>query len=216
MWAFACSDLASTLAMPKGQTNVLEELFLSVNYPEMQELGILGDKIRNPEILDEGLLIEVYISVIFNLASITVVVFLVFALILDIHYFDFYKRNHSYRKRAGARVPRSEPIVPNRGTLSSRSPLVRDPLVKLTWGTLGITPEMHDILYGWVLFQQFIETEELQLLDQANLQVQKVLSDNYKEGTTEQFDKNHLYPAAPPLTRYKETMFLDEEVDERF
>ncbi|GKE20303.1 hypothetical protein Tco_1431815 [Tanacetum coccineum] len=29
--------------------NVLEELFSSVNYPEMQELGILLDKIRNPE-----------------------------------------------------------------------------------------------------------------------------------------------------------------------
>lgn len=40
-------------------------------------------------------------------------------------------------------------------------------------------------------------------------------------------EKNHLYPAAPPLTRYKETMFpiakkkvvenllLDEEVDEK-
>ncbi|GJR89196.1 protein unc-13 homolog isoform X1, partial [Tanacetum coccineum] len=33
----------------KRQANVLEELFSSVNYPEMQELGILLDKIRNPE-----------------------------------------------------------------------------------------------------------------------------------------------------------------------
>ncbi|PWA83832.1 Mammalian uncoordinated homology 13, domain 2 [Artemisia annua] len=33
----------------KCQANVLEELFSSVNYPEMQELGILLDKIRNPE-----------------------------------------------------------------------------------------------------------------------------------------------------------------------
>ncbi|KAI7728449.1 hypothetical protein M8C21_000154, partial [Ambrosia artemisiifolia] len=31
------------------KANVLEELFYSVNYPEMQELGILLDKIRNPE-----------------------------------------------------------------------------------------------------------------------------------------------------------------------
>ncbi|KAD6454901.1 hypothetical protein E3N88_09607 [Mikania micrantha] len=151
MWAFACSDLASTLAMPKGQTNVLEELFLSVNYPEMQELGILGDKIRNPE-----------------------------------EHADYLK------------------------------------LVKLTWGTLGITPKMHDILYGWVLFQRFIETEELQLLDQANLQVQKVLSDNYKEGTTEQCTDN-----LECIISDKETMFpivkkkvlggvlLDQEVDEK-
>ncbi|KAL8239847.1 hypothetical protein R6Q59_016414, partial [Mikania micrantha] len=61
------------------------------------------------EILDEGQLIEVYISVIINLASITVV-----------EHADYLK------------------------------------LVKLTWGTLGITPKMHDILYGWVLFQRVL------------------------------------------------------------
>ncbi|GJZ90384.1 mammalian uncoordinated homology 13 protein [Tanacetum coccineum] len=33
----------------KRQANVLEELFSSFNYPEMQELGILLDKIRNLE-----------------------------------------------------------------------------------------------------------------------------------------------------------------------
>ncbi|KAD4177978.1 hypothetical protein E3N88_26569 [Mikania micrantha] len=34
--------------------------------------------------------------------------------------------DHSYRKRSSGRVPRSESDVPNRGTVSFRSPRVRD------------------------------------------------------------------------------------------
>ncbi|XP_059444572.1 protein unc-13 homolog [Corylus avellana] len=57
-------------------------------------------------------------------------------------------------------------------------------LIKLTWPTLGITQKMHNALYGWVLFQQYVGTDEAVLLEYALLELQKVLSaenDNQKE-----------------------------------
>ncbi|XAR70329.1 hypothetical protein NMG60_11027149 [Bertholletia excelsa] len=57
-------------------------------------------------------------------------------------------------------------------------------LIKLTWSTLGINQKLHDALFGWVLFQQFVRMDEAVLLDYAILEVQKVLSaetDNEKE-----------------------------------
>lgn len=38
-------------------------------------------------------------------------------------------------------------------------------LIKSTWPLLGITQKLHDVLYGWVLFQQFVRTEEAMLLE---------------------------------------------------
>ncbi|XP_024311465.1 uncharacterized protein LOC100837541 isoform X2 [Brachypodium distachyon] len=46
--------------------------------------------------------------------------------------------------------------------------------VKLTWPILGITQQLHDILYAWVLFQKFIQTGENLLLKQIGLQIQKL------------------------------------------
>ncbi|KAL3331290.1 hypothetical protein AABB24_034886 [Solanum stoloniferum] len=40
-------------------------------------------------------------------------------------------------------------------------------LIKSTWSLLGITQKLHDVLYGWVLFQQFVGTEEAMLLEYA-------------------------------------------------
>ncbi|GKE05642.1 hypothetical protein Tco_1397660, partial [Tanacetum coccineum] len=76
--------------------NVLEELFSSVNYLEMQELGILLDKIRNPEewniIMTPTERTEVLLAI---------------------------RQEHADHLK----------------------------LVKLTWGTSGITQKMHDALY---------------------------------------------------------------------
>lgn len=60
-------------------------------------------------------------------------------------------------------------------------------LIKLTWSTLGITQKMHDALYAWVLFQQFVGTNEVALLDHAIAEVHKVLS------TTDNKEKEELY-----------------------
>ncbi|XP_057764080.1 protein unc-13 homolog isoform X2 [Salvia miltiorrhiza] len=49
-------------------------------------------------------------------------------------------------------------------------------LVKLTWSMLGITERLHHTLFAWVLFQQFVTTEEAILLDHAIHEVEHVLS----------------------------------------
>ncbi|VVA30182.1 PREDICTED: LOC109707713 isoform [Prunus dulcis] len=49
-------------------------------------------------------------------------------------------------------------------------------LIKMAWPTLGITQKIHDALYGWVLFQQFVATDEPVLLEYATLELQKIIS----------------------------------------
>ncbi|XP_004300761.1 PREDICTED: uncharacterized protein LOC101300350 [Fragaria vesca subsp. vesca] len=49
-------------------------------------------------------------------------------------------------------------------------------LLKLTWSTLGITQKMHDAIYLWVLFQQFIGTDEALLLENATVELQELIS----------------------------------------
>ncbi|WCJ26202.1 hypothetical protein M5689_008037 [Euphorbia peplus] len=60
-------------------------------------------------------------------------------------------------------------------------------LIKLTWSTLGITKQVHNALYGWVLFQQFVETAEETLLEKAVLELQKVLCVEDTEGKEEEY-----------------------------
>ncbi|XP_076897631.1 protein unc-13 homolog isoform X1 [Bidens hawaiensis] len=170
----------------KRQANILEELFSSVNYPEMQELGILLDKIRNPEewniIMTPADRAEVLLAIRQVASS------------LSSMWGSSHTQGGSNYWNAGyhLNIRLYERLLFGVFDILDEGQLIEEhadylKLVKLTWGTLGITQKMHDALYGWVLFQQFIETEELQLLDQANLQVQKVLSDSYKEGTEEQY-----------------------------
>ncbi|KAG6428684.1 hypothetical protein SASPL_112937 [Salvia splendens] len=54
-------------------------------------------------------------------------------------------------------------------------------LVKLTWSMLGITERLHHTLFAWVLFQQFVTTEEAILLDHAIREVKHVLSADIKD-----------------------------------
>ncbi|MCD7447586.1 hypothetical protein HAX54_032204 [Datura stramonium] len=49
-------------------------------------------------------------------------------------------------------------------------------LIKSTWPLLGITQKLHDVLYGWVLFQQFVGTEEAMLLEYAVRKVRNIPS----------------------------------------
>ncbi|XP_020084796.1 uncharacterized protein LOC109707713 isoform X3 [Ananas comosus] len=58
---------------------------------------------------------------------------------------------------------------------------------EFTWSTLGITQKLHNVLYAWVLFQQFIKTGEFLLLKLAVLEMQKVLSHKNDEGTEEAY-----------------------------
>uniref|UniRef100_A0A0A0L2K3 MHD1 domain-containing protein n=2 Tax=Cucumis sativus TaxID=3659 RepID=A0A0A0L2K3_CUCSA len=60
-------------------------------------------------------------------------------------------------------------------------------LVKLTWSILGITPEIHSVIHGWVLFQQFVKTDEISFLDSAMVELQKIASSKNNEGKEEQY-----------------------------
>ncbi|KAF8097003.1 hypothetical protein N665_0297s0013 [Sinapis alba] len=48
--------------------------------------------------------------------------------------------------------------------------------MKSIWPTLGITENLHNAVYGWVLFQQFVSTGEPSLLGSAIQELQKVTS----------------------------------------
>lgn len=170
----------------KRQANVLEELFSSVNYPEMQELGILLDKIRNPEewniIMTPAERAEVLLAIRQVASSLS-----------SMHATSHSEGGSSYWS-AGyhLNIRLYERLLFGVFDILDEGQLIEEhadylKLIKLTWSTLGITQKIHDALYGWVLFQQFIETEEMPLLDKANLQLQKVVSANYKEENEEQY-----------------------------
>ncbi|KNA18539.1 hypothetical protein SOVF_069820 isoform A [Spinacia oleracea] len=50
-------------------------------------------------------------------------------------------------------------------------------LVKMTWSILGITQIIHDALYSWVLFKQFVQTEREDLLEYTTIQMKNILAD---------------------------------------
>ncbi|XP_073002409.1 protein unc-13 homolog isoform X3 [Typha latifolia] len=60
-------------------------------------------------------------------------------------------------------------------------------VLKLTWPILGIIQKIHDTLYAWVLFYQFIQTGKILLLRYTVLQMQKILSSNYDDGIGEAY-----------------------------
>ncbi|KAM3687195.1 hypothetical protein ACJW31_10G059700 [Castanea mollissima] len=60
-------------------------------------------------------------------------------------------------------------------------------LNKLTWCILGITQKMHNVLYGWVLFQQYVGTNEDMLLEHALHELQKVVSGENADQKEEQY-----------------------------
>ncbi|OWM63959.1 hypothetical protein CDL15_Pgr006185 [Punica granatum] len=50
-------------------------------------------------------------------------------------------------------------------------------LVRITWSTLGITEKLHEVLYIWLCFQQFLATQEPSLLEYVIFKLERVLSD---------------------------------------
>ncbi|KAI4370060.1 hypothetical protein MLD38_018445 [Melastoma candidum] len=63
-------------------------------------------------------------------------------------------------------------------------------LIRTTWPILGITEEMHEALFSWVLFQQFTSTNEPLLLDQAILKLQKLVDYEVTNLKEKQFLEN--------------------------
>lgn len=60
-------------------------------------------------------------------------------------------------------------------------------IMKLTWALLGITPTVHCALYGWVLFKQFVRTEEAILLKTAIREIRKVISSDVNDGREDEY-----------------------------
>ncbi|XP_047340889.1 protein unc-13 homolog isoform X1 [Impatiens glandulifera] len=60
-------------------------------------------------------------------------------------------------------------------------------LIKSTWSILGINQQLHYALFGWVLFQQFVGTNEPVLLDYALVQLQKFFSEDNIEKNEEEY-----------------------------
>nr|XP_043606752.1 protein unc-13 homolog [Erigeron canadensis] len=166
----------------KRQANILEELFSSVNYPEMQELGILLDKIRNPEEWN-------VIMTPADRAEVLLAIRQVASLLSSTRAqggSSYWNAGYHLNIRLYERLLFGVFDILDEGQLiEEHADYLK--LIKLAWGTLGITQKIHDALYGWVLFLQFIETKEMLLLEQANRQVQKLLSTKYEEGNEKQY-----------------------------
>ncbi|KAI0520525.1 hypothetical protein KFK09_008001 [Dendrobium nobile] len=61
-------------------------------------------------------------------------------------------------------------------------------VLRMTWSMLGINQMMHDTLYGWALFQQFVRTGDVLLLKYTIVEVQQILSNIH--GDSEVADVN--------------------------
>ncbi|KAI6707250.1 hypothetical protein NL676_010212 [Syzygium grande] len=60
-------------------------------------------------------------------------------------------------------------------------------LIKMTWPTLGITQKIHDAMHGWVLFRQFVGTQEPSLLEHCILKLQRFVSAEDHDRKEEQY-----------------------------
>ncbi|KAK4801518.1 hypothetical protein SAY86_022005 [Trapa natans] len=49
-------------------------------------------------------------------------------------------------------------------------------LIRITWSTLGINEKLHEALYSWLCFQQFLETQETSLLEYLISKLERVFS----------------------------------------
>lgn len=52
-------------------------------------------------------------------------------------------------------------------------------VLRMSWSMLGITQLMHDTLYGWALFQQFVQTGDFLLLKYTVSEVQRIISNKH-------------------------------------
>ncbi|KAA8522362.1 hypothetical protein F0562_013277 [Nyssa sinensis] len=172
----------------KRQAGILEELFSSANHitTEQQTIGILLAKIRNANEWDIIMSPSERAEVLSAIRQ--------FASILSSLPGKFGIHGETYYWTAGyhLNIRLYEKLIFGVFDILEESQLLEEAdeilkLIKLTWSTLGITQKMHNALFGWVLFQQFVGTDEPILLDNAILEMQKVLSAEDNNGKEEQY-----------------------------
>ncbi|XP_024542200.1 uncharacterized protein LOC9647607 [Selaginella moellendorffii] len=63
-------------------------------------------------------------------------------------------------------------------------------LLKSTWKILGITQTVHNTCYTWVLFRQFVITDEVSLLQHAAQQMKRIASDSQRSAQERAYMKS--------------------------
>lgn len=81
-------------------------------------------------------------------------------------------------------------------------------LLKSTWRILGITQTIHDLCYTWVLFRQFVLTDEEGLLQHASLQMKRIAADGQRS-PQERFYMKSLRSCRESVDGPKELTFVE-------
>ncbi|KAL3499395.1 hypothetical protein ACH5RR_038488 [Cinchona calisaya] len=156
------------------QADVLEEYFCSANnMTDKQKIGLLLAKIRNSEEWDNKmspserseilLALKQYVSVLSSKPG-------RFGVRGETYYWSsgYHLNIRLYMKLLFGLFD----ILEDGQLIEGADELLK--ILKLTWPLLGITLKLHCALYGWVLFKQFVRTEETILLECAIRVMQKV------------------------------------------
>ncbi|XP_059645069.1 protein unc-13 homolog isoform X2 [Cornus florida] len=175
----------SYMQWKKRQANILEELFSSANHiTEQQTLGILLAKIRNANEWDIIMSPSERAEVLLAIRQV--------ASVLSSRPGQFGLGSYYWTSVYHLNIRIYEKLLVGVFDILEEGQLIEEAdeilkLIRLTWSTLGITQKMHNALFGWVLFQQFVGTDEAALLDLAILEVQKVLSAEGTDGKEQQY-----------------------------
>lgn len=157
------------------QADILEEYFCSANnVTDKQKIGVLVAKIRNSEEWDNKmspserseilLALKQYLSVLSSKPG-------RFVIRGETYYWTsgYHMNVRLYMKLLFGLFD----ILEDGQLIEEADELLK--IVKLTWPLLGITQKLHSALYVWVLFKQFVGTEETMLLEYAIRVMQKAL-----------------------------------------
>ncbi|XP_031097776.1 protein unc-13 homolog isoform X1 [Ipomoea triloba] len=159
------------------QANILEELLSSADYVnnEKQSVETLVERIRNSEDWDTRMSASERNRVLLAIRNI--------ALTLSSMPPKYGIQGENYYWSAGYQlnVRVYEKLLLGLFDILEDGQLIEEAaeilmLLKSTWSMLGITQKLHNVMYAWVLFQQFVGTEEAVLLDYLILEMRKVLS----------------------------------------
>ncbi|RAL44398.1 hypothetical protein DM860_011675 [Cuscuta australis] len=159
------------------QADILEELLSSAEYvnDKKQSVDILIDRIRNPEDWDTRMSPSERFEVLSAISHI--------ALTLSSMPPKYGILGESYYWSAGYQlnIRIYEKLLVGLFDILEDDHLIEEAgeilnLLKSSWSMLGITQKLHNVIHAWVLFQQFVATNEAVLLDYSIHAMRNVLS----------------------------------------
>ncbi|CAH9084302.1 unnamed protein product [Cuscuta epithymum] len=167
----------SYIQWKRRQANILEELLSSAEYvnDKKQSAETLIERIRNPEDWDTRMSPSERYEVLSAIRHI--------ALTLSSMPPKYGIRGENYYWSAGYQlnIRVYEKLLVGLFDILEEDHLIEEAaeilkLLKSSWSMLGITQKLHNLIYAWVLFQQFVATDEAVLLDYSIHEMLKVLS----------------------------------------